>query len=417
MNTLFERWEVLRKEHPQLRIRDAADKLHVSEAELLASCCGNELATTRVVRLHSAHRWNDVLDKIPSLGRVMALTRNDNAVHERKGIYPTPETGAMHTLFVSEDIDLRLFMSHWSKAFAVEDSIVAPNGNGHTANGHAADGAERAAHNIQHVRRSIQFFNASGDAVHKIFLQDDSNLDAFVNIAAAFRSEDQSPEETVAPSQTNSAERPDSEVDVLGFAESWAGMTDTHEFFGITQKYGVTRTQALRIAHDLNTSGVFPNDFAKPLATNPTNPTHGTNGANGTHSSARHLSLRLVLQAAAVAEAPIMVFVGNGAAIQIHTGTVRTIKAMGSWINVLDPDFNLHVREDRIHAAWIVRKPTAEGIVTSLECFDSNGTMIVQLFGKRKPGIPEREDWREIMHRLEAGLLEFHTEIPALEAV
>jgi len=394
MNTLFERWNALRKEHPQLRIRDAADKLHVSEAELLASCCGNESATTRVVRLHSAHRWNDVLDKIPSLGRVMALTRNDNAVHERRGIYPTPETGAMHTLFVSEDIDLRLFMSHWNKAFAVEDCVAA-------ANGHSED-VERSVFN---VRRSIQFFNASGDAIHKIFLQDDSNLDAFVNIAAAFRSEDQSPEETVAPKKTSSAERPDSEVDVLGFAESWAAMTDTHEFFGITQKYGVTRTQALRIAHDLNSSGVFPNDFAKPLAM------HGTNG------SVRHLSLRLVLQAAAATETPIMVFVGNGAAIQIHTGTVRTIKAIGPWINVLDLDFNLHVREDRIHAAWIVRKPTAEGIVTSLECFDSNGTMIVQLFGKRKPGIPEREDWREIMQRLEAGLLEFQTETRALEAV
>jgi len=394
MNTLFERWEALCKEHPQLRIRDAADKLHVSEAGLLASCCGNEAATTRVVRLHSAHRWNDILDKIPSLGRVMALTRNDNAVHERKGVYPTPETGAMHTLFVSDAIDLRLFMSHWNKAFAVEDTIATPIGRDEVT--------ERTAFT---VRRSIQFFNASGDAIHKIFLQDDSSVDAFVNIAARFRSENQSPEEPVAAKQTGTAERPDSEVDVLGFAESWAGMTDTHEFFGITQKYGVTRTQALRIAHELNTSGVFPNTFAKPLAM------HGTNG------SSRHFCLRLVLQAAAAAEVPIMVFVGNGAAIQIHTGTVQTIKAMGPWINVLDPDFNLHVREDRIHAAWIVRKPTAEGIVTSLECFDSNGTMIVQLFGKRKPGIPEREDWREIMHRLEAGLLEFHTETPTLEAV
>jgi putative hemin transport protein len=392
--TLFERWDALRKEHPQLRIRDAADKLHVSEAELLASCCGNEAATTRVERLHSVNRWNDVLDKIPSLGRVMALTRNDNAVHERKGIYPVPETGAMHTLFVSEDIDLRLFMSHWKKAFAVEDHIAAPIEHD--------DIAERTVHTI---RRSIQFFNASGDAIHKVFLQDESNIDAFVKIAAAFRNQDQSPEEHVAPKPTATVEHPDSEIDARGFAERWAGMTDTHEFFGVTQKYGVTRTQALRIAHDLNASGVFSNNFAKPLAM------HGTNG------SSRHLGLRLVLQAAAAIETPIMVFVGNGAAIQIHTGTVRTIKAMGPWINVLDPDFNLHVREDRITSAWVVRKPTAEGIVTSLECFDASGTMIVQLFGKRKPGIPEREDWREIMHRLESGLLEFQTETRALEAV
>lgn len=391
--TLFERWDALRKEHPQLRLRDAADKLHVSEAQLLASCCSNDATTTKVVRLHSTHRWNDILAEIPNLGRVMALTRNDNAVHERKGVYPQPETAAMHTLFVSEDIDLRLFISHWKKAFAVEDHIAVPIGRG-----------EGLQQSVQTIRRSIQFFNASGNAIHKIFLQDDSDVEAFVRIAAKFRHADQSSEEIIIPSSTSKAERPDSEIDARGFAESWAGMTDTHEFFGITQKFGVTRTQALRIASELNLSSVFPNHFATPLAM------HGTNG------SARHLGLRLVLQAAARAETPVMVFVGNGAAIQIHTGLVSTIKPTGPWINVLDPDFNLHVREDRIESAWVVRKPTAEGIVTSLECFDNEGNMIVQLFGKRKPGIPEREDWREIMHRLETGLLELHEHPHTMEA-
>ena len=52
-----------------------------------------------------------------------------------------------------------------------------------------------------------------------------------------------------------------------------------------------------------------------------------------------------------------------------------------------------------IHAiaeAWVVRKPTTDGTVTALELFDAEGEVIAQLFGKRKPGIPELEDWREI---------------------
>ena len=32
-----------------------------------------------------------------------------------------------------------------------------------------------------------------------------------------------------------------------------------------------------------------------------------------------------------------------------------------------------------------------------LEVFDEAGEMIVQFFGKRKPGIPEREDWRTLV--------------------
>lgn len=54
---------------------------------------------------------------------------------------------------------------------------------------------------------------------------------------------------------------------------------------------------------------------------------------------------------------PIMVFVGNPGLIQIHTGPVRRIERMGPWLNVLDPDFNLHIREDRIGETWLVRKP------------------------------------------------------------
>ena len=67
---------------------------------------------------------------------------------------------------------------------------------------------------------------------------------------------------------------------------------------------------------------------------------------------------------------PIMCFVGNPGCIQIHTGPIYTLKVMGPWFNILDPTFNLHLREDAIHQGWVVRKPTRDGIVTSLELFD-----------------------------------------------
>jgi putative hemin transport protein len=46
-----------------------------------------------------------------------------------------------------------------------------------------------------------------------------------------------------------------------------------------------------------------------------------------------------------------MVFVGSPGCIQIHSGPVKNIKVMNEWLNVLDPDFNLHVREDLIHSS------------------------------------------------------------------
>jgi putative hemin transport protein len=97
-----------------------------------------------------------------------------------------------------------------------------------------------------------------------------------------------------------------------------------------------------------------------------------------------------------------MVFVGNRGCIQIHTGPVKTLRAMGPWFNVLDPGFNLHLREDRIASAWVVRKPTADGVITSLELFDREDEMIATLFGKRKPGEAERGAWRGFAESLAA---------------
>ena len=97
---------------------------------------------------------------------------------------------------------------------------------------------------------------------------------------------------------------------------------------------------------------------------------------------------------------PIMVFVGNPGMIQIHSGPIKKVVSMGTWINVIDPRFNLHLRTDCIAKAWVVRKPTVDGIVTSVELFDAEGEAIAMFFGERKPGRPEREAWRELVKEL-----------------
>ena len=107
-----------------------------------------------------------------------------------------------------------------------------------------------------------------------------------------------------------------------------------------------------------------------------------------------------MMRAAAEAETPIMCFVGNHGAIQIHTGPVKNIQPMGPWINVLDSTFHMHLRMDHIAECWVVRKPTTDGHVTSLEAYDASGEMIIQFFGKRKEGMVERPDWREILANL-----------------
>jgi putative hemin transport protein len=67
---------------------------------------------------------------------------------------------------------------------------------------------------------------------------------------------------------------------------------------------------------------------------------------------------------------------------------------------VLDPDFNMHMRMDLVDSAWVVKKPTSEGNVTSVELYDARKELIAQFFGLRKPGIPEKEEWRDLVGKL-----------------
>jgi len=344
MNTtesLKTQWEALKQEQPHLRIRNAAQKLGVSEMELLATNIGNNVTRLRP-------EFKEMLAEIESLGKVMALTRNEECVHERKGIYANADFSNPHAgLFVNEDIDLRIFLSHWKKVF----SVIEENARG--------------------TSRSIQFFGKDGDAIHKIFLTADSNVEAFEALVEKYKNEDQQPFETSEAYELNLDEKPDNEIDVEGFKQAWLELKDTHDFFMMLRKFGVSRTQALRLA---------PSDFhAKQISKD---------------------GIVTMLEEVAKEKTPIMVFVGNKGNIQIHTGRVRKTMWHQEWYNIMDPDFNLHLDMSKIAQTWVVRKPTEDGVVTAIEVFNEMGDIIVQFFGKRKPGIPELDIWRETVEKL-----------------
>ncbi len=336
------RWAELLQEQPTLRIRNAAQALGVTELELLVLGVGKS-----VVRLRP--EFAAILGKLESLGPLMALTRNDDVVHERHGIYlnASLDKGPVG-LFVGRDIDLRIFWGSWAHAFAVtEDGPKGP-------------------------RRSLQFFAHDGSAIHKVYLTEKSHADAYDGLVASFTHEVQSEKVVVTARKPRTPEMPDTAVDVSGLREAWLGLKDTHDFHMLLGRFRVSRTQALRLAPE---------------------------GGHAVRVGGK--ALRQVLSSAAERALPIMVFVGNPGMIQIHTGAVKNVVDARGWFNVLDPEFNLHVREEAITESWIVRKPTVDGMVTALECYDTNGDQIVQVFGARKPGIPELTEWRNLAAEVE----------------
>ncbi len=347
-NDLLSRYNALKADNPMVRGRDAATQLGASEGELVAARCGEE-----VVRLKAP--FKDLIAALPELGRVMVLTRNETVVHERKGVFGNISLDGHVGLVLNETIDLRLFLNFWTHGFAVEETVRSGR------------------------RRSLQFFDRSGMAVHKVYLLDESDTERFDALIDAHRDSDQTPGIKVKPYGEPKPNAATSEVDLDAFRAEWANLQDVHDFHGMLRKHRLDRLQALRLAEDR---------FATVLPVT---------------------ALRSALEKAAARQLPIMVFAGNRGCIQIHSGPVSNIRPMENWENVLDPDFNLHVRSDRLMTAYAVRKPTVDGIVTALEFYDIDDTHVTQFFGVRNPGQPESEDWRTLVADIEAE----REEVPA----
>lgn len=161
-DTLKQAWQDLRADHPHMRIRDAAATLGVSEAELLATDCGN-----RVTRLRE--HWPALLGAVGTLGPVMALTRNAFAVHEKTGLYEDICPCGDFILITGHHIELCLSTGVWHSGFAVmEETHLGP-------------------------RHSLQFFDSGGEAVHKIYLTEHSDAGLYRRLIDIFRADDQSP--------------------------------------------------------------------------------------------------------------------------------------------------------------------------------------------------------------------------------
>jgi putative hemin transport protein len=342
--SLLAAWKELQKERPHLRIRDAAEQLGVSEVQLLATRIGDG-----VVRLDGS--WPELLLRFKQLGHVMSLTRNDSCVLEHKGTFQEIDImgeGARAMATVIGPIESRVFFSGWHTAYAVTDVKQ------------------------DKVLKSIQIFDKAGDAVTKIYLQEKSNEEAYQQILADFRAKDQTDQISVERYPTEALSAPENRG---LFLEEWSNLKDTHDFFGMLRKHKTHRYVALEVAKGQFTYQIDPN------------------------------GIKTVLEESASSKLPIMIFVGNKGNIQIHQEKIQTIRELNQgqyWLNILDPAFNMHLLMDSIETAWVVKKPTSEGNVTSIELFDKQKNLAVQFFGLRKPGIPEKQAWRTLVESLPA---------------
>jgi putative hemin transport protein len=108
------------------------------------------------------------------------------------------------------------------------------------------------------------------------------------------------------------------------------------------------------------------------------------------------LAVRQLLDESAKQQIAIMAFLGNGAVTQIFSGKITKTAASGEWYNVLDPEFNLHLRESAFKSGYVVQRAG----VTSVEFFDKDGELVVTFFGVRERGKPQPQTWLDLTKAL-----------------
>ncbi len=335
----WQQFLALKEHEPQLRQKDAADRLNIGEGVLLCDA--------------PAVRYLDhplaVLSQLQTLGPLQCTVRNDIAVHEKVGMYENLKINEKFAIAVNVGgIDVRLFSSRWHAALA-----YALQAHGKTM-------------------YSIQFFDEEGIAIQKVYLQDEAYLDAWQALVSQH-------ETTTRPEFKAKTNKPEHSPTVLSpaqladFHASWHEISDIHHFNGMIQKYHLSRIEAFEYA---------PAGFAHCLEKEAIEP---------------------VLQQVRNEGISMMIFVGNRGAVQIQTGKIHHVKRMHGWLNILDHEqtgFVLHVNDLAISEVWVVFRPTKDGIVSCIEAFDEQGDIVLTLFGERQEGQPEQSAWRHVLTQI-----------------
>lgn len=325
--TLKEQWQTLQATQPRLRIRDAASQLGVSEVELVATQDNNTRLDAKV---------DEILERLPLLGEVMALTRNDIAVHEVHAPFQGMRQRDKTIMFFREGQDTRYFTKAWAYVYAVDEN----------------------------ERLSLQFFDVHGDAVHKIYMTAKSSFLAYHRVVKQFTSSDQAAPQPESKPET--VTQPSIAIGEKALRTEWAAIRDVHQGSQIIKRYG----DRLAVFNALGA------EYARQLPV----------------EAAETLLTQLSEQAE-----PCMIFAMNQHAVQSYAGTVNRLMRTGPWFNVLDPHFNLHLRTSDIDQVWLISKPSDDGWVHSFSIFDQQQQEALVITAHRKRGETESQQWLNII--------------------
>ena len=339
MNTIdYKDYLQAKEQYSDKHARDLAATLNISEAELMHCRIGEGGAQCVTGNIP------DLLQALVRIGDAKAITRNNYAVSIQTGQYSNPQFSSHVGAFLNpRGLDLRVFLTQWDSVFFLAEK------------------------NKTETRQSLQFFDKHGDALHKIYVTEKTDMDAWYAVINQFTTNNCLPLNIIEKKQLPKPTINDEIVQQL--EHQWLSMTDVHQFATLLRNNNLSRQQAFHAVSD---------ELAWQVSND---------------------SLSQLLYLAHQGQNEIMLFISNHGCVQIFTGKIDKITPLKiessniQWLNISSQHFNLHIIENGIAECWVTKKPTRDGFVTSLEVFDEKGNQIIQMYGQRTEGESEQVQW------------------------
>lgn len=286
----------------------------------------------------------EVAAQLHSLGQVRTCTPANHAVIEQLGRYPQSDDISEAGLVIGEDgLDLRLNLRAWYWI-----------GMAHDAGGYR-----------------LSVFDRHGKVLLRLASTEQSSMAGWAGLY------EQCIDKPAVFSEPPSFSKRD--LQVPGLVEEWAAMANVHEHFALLKRHGLTRYEG---------NALVAPDFARQL------------------SQTSPVAMFRELAASAL---ELMLFVYSAGSVQIFTGRLTGVSESGAELLFDMPASDqaaatcFRIADAPDAQIWRVYKPNQVGGVTSLEFFDAEQRLIVQVFARRPAGQPEQPAWREWLDALEAA--------------
>lgn len=309
------------------------------------------MSQTNVSTIHTASaegtialggEWPTIVDALIRDGAIRARTESGGVTIEQTGSVEAYNLRGEGRIgsVVQDDLDLRFLFRHW------------------------VGGLVHSAHT------TVDFIDTSGAICVSVHAANDAARTTIEAVANRF----EGPAPDIAPNQQRPSLKRDDEVDSDALLSDWRSMQNVHHFEALLGKHNVGRLQALRLVGG---------EFARELPAQ---------------------AFEALLDRLKDNGQEIMVFVANRGMVQIYSGPASDRKRAGHGWEIEHGQSKLYVPDTALHGLWLVHKPTAAGIITSLEFVrDDSDQSVASIFGRHPHGDAQPTEWLELLESLPAA--------------